>query len=206
MDTGTLLEIVNDALTEAGFPKLDAIAGEDDDESQTLLSLANRAGSMIKKAHEWRQIQIEGMITLVQDQQEYDLPAEMLFYSATTMWNRDTRRPVLLALTPTEWQYYKGWIFIQGLNLRARLQGQKLVFEQPIDTVNAGNEIFYEFRSAAWVSSDPGSPPVTLKNRFDSDTDVSLFDRDLMSQCLLFLLKKQRGLDYVDDRAEYFKL
>lgn len=203
--SGTLLEIVNDALGEAGFPILDAVAGEDCDEAQTLLRLANRAGTKILKAHEWRMTQVEGELTLVQGQQEYDIPTEMLFYSPETMWNRDTRRPVLIALTPTEWQYYKGWIFIQGLNLRARLQGDKIVFEQPIDTVNAGNQIFYEFRSAAWVSSDPSVLPVTMKNRFDADTDVSVFNRDLMTQCLVWLLKKSRGLDFQDDKAEYYK-
>ncbi len=199
--TGTALEIVNDAMTECGFQALDTIADPDDDEGRTLLSLVNRAGNNILKAHEWRQTQIEGELILVQDQQEYDIPQEMLFYSTETMWNRDTRRPVLLALTPSEWQYYKGWIFIQGLNLRARLQGDKIVFEQPIDTVNAGNEIFYEFRSAAWCTDAAGT---VFKTRFDLDNDISLFNRDLISKALVFGIKKQRGLDYKDDERSYF--
>lgn len=201
---GTLLEIVNDAMAECGFGKLDAVAGDECDEAQTLLALANRAGTTILKAHEWRQTQVEGSLTLVQDQQEYDIPSEFLFYSPETMWNRDTRRPVLIALTPSEWQYYKGWIFIQGLNLRARIQGDKFIFEQPIDVVNAGNKIFYEFRSKGWVESDPNNPPTSIKNRFDADTDVCFFNRDLMTACLVYLIKKQRGLDYNDDERYFY--
>jgi len=202
--TGTLLEIVQDAMGECGFSYPDTIAGNTGDEAQTLLRLVNRAGTTILKAHEWRQTQIEGKITLVLAQQEYDIPTEMLFYSTETMWNRDTRRPVLLSLTPSEWQYYKGWIFIQGLNLRARLQGDKIVFEQPIDTVNAGNEIFYEFRSAAWVVNDPGGGGETFKNRFSADDDISLFNRDLVSSCLVYMIKKQRGLEYGDDEQSFY--
>lgn len=188
--SGTLLEIVNDALSEVGFDTLTAVAGEDDQESKTLLSLANRAGTSILKANEWRQTQIEGSLTLVLDQQEYDIPSEFLFYSTETMWNRDTRRPVVLALTPTEWQYYKGWVFIQGLNLRGRLQGDKIVFEQAIDASSAGQEIFYEFRSAAWCTTADG---LTLKQRFTLDDDISLFNRDLMTANLIWRLKSKEA-------------
>jgi len=197
--SGTLLEIVQDAMRQAGFRAPTGVASNPSDETQTLLALANRVGNDIVKAHNWQQTQVEGGFTLIQDQQEYDLPAQFLFYSPETMWNRDTRRPVLLALTPSEWQYYKGWIFIQGLNLRARIQESKIIFEQPIDTVNAGNEIFFEFRTKTWVDSSGGTP----QERFLADDDVSRFDRDLMSSGLLFRIKKQRGLDYQQDMIDF---
>jgi len=197
--SGTLLEIVQDAMRQAGFRAPNSVAGNPSDETQTLLALANRVGNDILKAHNWQQTQVEGNITLVQDQQEYALPGQLLFYSPETMWNRDTRRPVLLALTPSEWQYYKGWIFIQGLNLRARIQESQIIFEQPIDTVNAGNEIYFEFRTKTWVDSSGGTP----QERFLADTDVSRFDRDLMSSGLIYRIKKQRGLDYQQDQRDF---
>jgi len=124
----------------------------------------------------------------------------MLFYTTETMWNRDTRRPVLLALTPTEWQYYKGWVFIQGLNLRARLQGTKITFEQAIDASQAGQEIFYEFRSAAWCTNAAGDE---AKQRFDADDDICLFNQDLMTENIKWRLKQQRGLEFQSDKLDY---
>jgi len=197
--SGTLLEIVQDAMAQVGFKTPTSVAGNSSTEAETLLALANRVGNDILKAHNWQQTQVEGSITLVMGQQNYPIPSQLLFYSPETMWNRDTRRPVLLALTPSEWQYYKGWIFIQGLNLRARIQESEIVFEQPIDTVNAGNEIFYEFRTKTWVDSAGGTP----QERFLADDDVSRFDRDLMSSGLVYRIKKQRGLDYQQDQMDF---
>lgn len=199
--SGTLLEICQDAMAECGFDEPDSITTDPGTEENTLLKLANRAGTSILKAHEWQQTQVEGNITLALGVQEYDIPAAMLFYSPETMWNRDTRRPVLLALTPSEWQYYKGWVFIQGLNLRGRIQDSKIVFEQAIDTVNDGNEIFFEFRASEWATS--ASPGFTPKERFTLDDDISKFNRDLMTASLVYRIKKQRGLEYGDDQAEY---
>lgn len=198
--SGTLLEIVQDAMGEAGFRRPTSVAGNPNDESQTLLTLANRAVNEILKAKPWQINQVEDSITLVLGQQEYDIPADMLFYSPETMWNRDTRRPVLMALSPQEWQYYKGWIFIQGLNLRGRIQGDKFIFEQPVDSTIAGNNIFFEYRSFSGVTDAGGTP----KAKFTADDDLSRYDRDLVSQSVLWRLLRQRGLDdWADVRREY---
>jgi hypothetical protein len=197
--SGTLLEIVQDAMAQAGFRAPTGVASNPSDETQTLLRLANRVGNDILKAHNWQQTQVEGSITLVSGTQTYSLPSALLFYSPETMWNRDTRRPVLLALTPSEWQYYKGWVFIQGLNLRARIQDSELVFEQTIDSSLNGNEIYFEYRTKAWVDSAVETP----QERFILDTDICRFDRDLMSSGLLYRIKQQRGLDYQQDKVDF---
>jgi hypothetical protein len=198
---GTLLQIVQDAMGECGFRVPTGVASNSNDESQTLLRLANRAGTMIADAFPWQALQVEGTITLVTAQQNYAMPSNFLFYSPETMWNRTDNRPVTIALTPEEWQYYKGWLSIGGLNLRARIQESEFIFDQTITAADNGKVLYFEFRSSAWCETSGGSP----LDRFTSDTDVCKFNRDLMSSALKYLILKQRGLDWQLDYQEYMK-
>lgn len=195
-----LLTICQDALAECGFEILTSISGNSDTEARTLLALANRSGNEINKAHEWQQtLTSESSITLVLGVQTYDLPDDMLFYSPETAWNRDTRRPLLLSLTPSEWEYYKGWVFIQGLNLRARIIDKKLEIEQDIATSEVGQQIFFEYRSKNWLTDSVGNG----KPKFTADDDIAKFDEFLMSACLRYHIKKQRGLDWQPDYQQF---
>lgn len=199
--SGTLLQIVQDAMAECGFRAPTQVAGSSSDESQTLLRLANRAGTMITDAHPWQVLQKEGSISLVTSTQAYNLPSDFLFLTSQTMWNRDAERPVTIALTPSEWQYYKGWLSVAGLSLRARIQDTQIVFEQNITAAQNGQTVYFEYRSNAWCETNGG----TGLARFQSDTDVSNLNRDLVTSCLVYLIKKQRGLDWEMDYQSYVK-
>jgi hypothetical protein len=200
--SGTLLEIVNDALTESGFSALTSCASNTSDEARTMLALANRAGTWLASQGDWTYLYVDLPITLVAGQQTYPLPADVLFLVPDTAWNRDTRRSVALPMTPTEWQYYKAANFIQGLNLRARIIDGQLEIDQTIDASSNGQTIHLEYRSKYWCVDNA----LVGKQRFTADTDVSKHDRDLHGAFVRAYLKKQRGLDWQADMGEAMQL
>jgi hypothetical protein len=197
--SGTLLSIVQKAMARTGFRKPSSVAGNASDETQTLLALANEAGELIADAFPWQYLQTEGSITLVTSDQDYALPTDFLFMTAQSMWNRTAQRPVTISLTSTEWQYYKGWLAVAGLNLRARVQGDEIVIEQTITAAENGEQIFFEYRSKNWLTNSGG----TGKAAFTLDTDICLHDEGLMVTCLKYLIKEQRGLDWQSDYMKY---
>lgn len=200
--SGTLLSIVQESMARSGFRKPTSVAGNNSDNTQSLLSLANDAGEMIADAYPWQYLQTEGTFTLVTADQDYALPSDFMFFTSQTMWNRTSDRPVTIALTPTEWQYYKGWLSVAGLNLRARIQGGEIVIEQTVTSTENAQEIYYEYRSSNWLTAADGT---TGKPEFTLDTDISKHDKGLMISCLKYLIKEQRGLDYQNDYSKYIK-
>jgi len=197
----TALELCQQVADEIGLKALSTIEGTTSD-SRQFLAIANRVGREIANSYNWQYLDEEGTFVLVQGQQTYPFPAGYSQTIPITMWNRTSRRPIVAPLTPKEWQYYQGWVFIQGLNLRARIQGNEFVFQQDIDTTEAGNEIFYEFRSENWAesASSVGKPAFTLND------DTTKHNEYLHTLGIKWQYKKAKGLpDWQFDRAEYRK-
>lgn len=198
----TLLTLCQDVADEVGFKRPSSIVGGTTQDQRQLLRLADRAGRMIMVAHDWEILLQEGSVTLATGDQDYALPADFDKLIPESMWNRDASRPVVVPLTSREWQYYEGWNFIAGLNLRAMFRGGELVFQQTIDASLNGETVYFDYVSNAFCESSGG----TGQSAFAADTDVTRMDEWLHSLLMVALYRKAKGIpDWQVDYQLYKK-
>ena len=192
----TLLSIVQDCCNEVGFPSQPSAVVGDNDFLQHL-RLLNREGKALAR-WEWQRLVKEDTITLVTSDQDYALATDYRYMVPSTQWNRDDQRQ-LIWLNSQEWQFFKGWTSVNGLNLRARIRNNQLEFEQTIVAGDDGKTIAYEYVSANWCEDSGG----TGQSAFAADTDVGVLDEELLTLGLIWRFKRAKGLDWADDWAEY---
>jgi hypothetical protein len=193
----TLLTICQNAADDIGFPRPSTVIGNTDQNAQQLLRLANKEGKALSKA-----LKREAVITLATADQDYALPSDFGWIIPTTAWNRDTNRRVLIPLTSSEWQLSKGHESTWGLNLRARIIVNQVVFDQPITAAENGQGVYYEYISSNWCQS-ADDPPVT-QSAWADDTDTARLDEELITLGVIWRFKKAKGLpDWRDDFLEH---
>ena len=182
-----LRDIINAVEDEARLERSNIIVGSQESQSRKLLSLANRAGREILRAHDWTFLIKEHNFDTVQGQEEYDLPADFQRLIINTVWEKDQFWPVRGSLSPQEWQFIKNSAVGSGLvNRRYRIKRgvseakKKFVIDA---TPGAdGISLVFEYVTKNWIVGDDG---VTEKNSFTNDFDVSIFDPDLMISNIL---------------------
>ncbi len=104
-------------------------------------------------------------------------------------------------LTSEEWQFFKGWSTVNGLNMRARIRKGLFEFEQEITAADNGKTIAFEYISKNWAETAGG----TGKAAFTLDDDVSVLDEELITQGVIWRFRKAKGLDYKVDAQEHWK-
>lgn len=194
----SLLTIVQNACLETGFPSPDSVVGNTDQTPQQMLRLLNREGEILSR-YEWQALKKEGTITLVASDQDYALATDFRYLIPSAMWNRDDQRRVIEPLSSEEWQFFKGWTTVSGLNLRARIRNDQLEFEQTITTGDAGKTIAYEYISKNWVED----VTETAKSSFTADDDTGLIDEELLTEGLVWRFLKAKGLPFEAELLEY---
>jgi hypothetical protein len=198
----SLLTLCQDVAYEVGFPAPDSIVGNTDQTAQQLFRLANREGEALSQAHNWQVLTEEGSITLVTADQDYALPGDFRYIVPMTTWNRSDKRIVINPVTSEQWQFLKGWTTINGLNLRARIRGNEMEFEQTIAAGDNGKSIYFEYLSKNWAADSGG----TSQHKFQADTDTGRLDEELITQGVVWRFKKAKGLDWEPDFQEYTNL
>lgn len=199
----SLLSICQDAVQEIGITAPTTIVNNQDTNAKQLLRMANKESEILSQFGEWQILKKEHTFTLVTSDQDYALPADYRWIVPSSTWNRDNKRIVISPVTSAEWQFLKGWTTISGLNLRARIRNDQLEFEQTITAADNGKTIAYEYLSKYPVDIAAGGTP---KQFFTIDTDVSLLDEELITQGVKWRFKKEKGLDWEEDFAEYKEL
>lgn len=193
----TLLTIVQDAADEIGWDRPDTVVGNED--AYQFLRLLNREGEALSK-WPWEILVKEDTITLSTSDQDYALASDFRYVIPSTLWNRDNRR-ALIWLNSQEWQFFKGWTTVNGLNLRARIRNNELEFEQTITASDNGKTIAYEYVSKNW-SQDSGA---TAQQKFAADDDTGIISEELLTLGLVWRFKKAKGMDWLPDFQDYDK-
>jgi hypothetical protein len=196
----SLLTICQNAADDIGFPAPATIINNSDQNAKQLLRLANREGHALSKATDWQALKREATITLLTADQDYALPADFGWIIPTTTWNRSTNRYVLNPLTSTEWQLSKGLESTGGLNLRARIIGNQVVFDQTITSAENNQTVIYEYISSYWAQSSG----LVAAAAWAADTDTARLSEELITLGIIWRFKKSKGLDdWEVDQKEY---
>ena len=191
----TLLTIVQDACDEIGFPAPLTVIGNAD--ADQYLRLLNREGEALSK-FTWQALVKEDTFTLATSTQTYSLATDFRYIIPSTQWNRDNKRSIIW-ITSEEYQFFKGWTTVNGLNLRARIRADLFEFEQTITASDNGKTIAYEYVSKNWTESAASA----AQQKFAVDTDTSVLDEELLTLGLIWRFRKSKGLEFQADLLEY---
>jgi hypothetical protein len=197
----TMLSIVQTIAEEVGVSAPSSVAGSQDRTAKQLLRIVNRAGSRLARKP-WPILQTEYTFATVAGTPDYALPADFSELLSDTVWDRVNYWQLRGGLTPQEWQVRKSAITV-SVSTRKRfrikaLAGVKKFYIDP--TPGEVVTLVFEYLSTAWAR-ETGSG--ALKTAFTADTDVSLFQEELLEMSGIWRFRAAKGLDYAEARKEY---
>jgi len=193
----SLLTIVRNAADEVGLSRPSSVIGSTDQVAIRALRYANRTGQeLVKKS--MPKLQKEGTITTSSGTANYALASDFDHFLPITQWNRTTERKAY-PIGAAEWQLYKSGTTSVTINDRFRIYGADgELYLHP--TPSATETLAYEYVSANFCESAGG----TGQSVWTADTDVGVLDEDLFELGVIWRLLKRLGLDYGEERAEFY--
>ena len=211
------LEIARGAAAIIGISDLPGLVGLQDPEARAMLTLLNRAGTILSRARNawgasWADL-VKGHV-LTTDEQEsgeverigggYDLPADYATMVNETAWDITNHRPIDGNTGPQDWSSSIAWLS-QVSDLR---QSYRIVSNMPsglgrrlqlYPVPPAGREVVFFYNSTHWVRGADG----TTRDHILENTDVPILDDTLMELDLVWRFKHSRGLHYQLELAEF---
>lgn len=201
----TVLQVVNEALTELIRTSVTALVGASDADAKLMLQLLNREGrSLVEKGDEgWTVLQRLATITTVNGQAEYDLPDDYHRHVMNTAWDRTQLTPMNGPILPATWQTIKSGLVLSTSIYRkwriVRSGFGRTISIDPVPTAD-GDELVYEYISNGWCCDSTATTP---QEDVAADNDLLVLDRDLVVMGLKWRWRKEHGHDIISDLAEY---
>lgn len=150
----SILTTLQAVVDELGLPSLSTVVTSTDQTTRQLLAIANRVGKELKLRFPWPELTREHIITLVTDQESYDLPEDMDRFQFRTHWDRTNHWELDGPLTPQEWQFRKSGITQVVPRRQFRIKGaadaEFALFPTP-DAGSNGNICSFEYQSETWI-------------------------------------------------------
>ena len=130
--------------------------------------------------------------------QYYDLPDGFDRQVSRSQWDRSDHRAMHGHKSPQQWQWLKGGLVTSAPYYRYRLRGRQMQIS-PIPTTRL--ILSNEYISNRWISTTTAATP-TLTS-FATDTDLAVFNDDIMVNGIKWQFQKQNGLEYAGTLAEF---
>lgn len=202
----TLLSMLSNVAKAVGAHTPTAIIGSTDQTAQRLYQAMLRECRFLVRRLPWTCLIREATITTADGTASYPLESDFQRIIDDTAWDQTNYWQMRGSLSPQEWQFQKRAILAQPVNRRR--------YRIKYDTVSKAREVFidptptsvatlsYEYVSLSYCQATGGG---ALKTEWSVDTDVPLFDDDLLELGTTWRYLKARGLPYADDQQEYQK-
>jgi hypothetical protein len=180
----SLITAVNEVADLVSLDRFSAVAGSGTDDAKTMLALAQQAGEEIAHRVDWNKL-------LNVASAPYTLP-------------EDYHRPVPGAAIVTALGVFVRPITNTGEWATLRQVGSS----QPYFYRSGGTIDIVPASAAAnatlnYVSGNFVVQGSNLRPAFTTDSDSTVFNEDLLVKNMVWRWKRQKGLDYVDDLAEF---
>ena len=195
----SLLTLVKDVCYEVGIAPPSTVINNEDDDALRLLAMFNTEGKRLMRRYAWQELLTEGSFTTVATEDQGVLATitgadDIDRIISDTVWNRDTQREQELEAS-AGWQANaaRG---TTGLRFNFRLRGNHILIN-PSPT--AGQEVFFEYVSSAWVEAEDG----TRKGAFTADSDSTVLDEDILKLGVKWRFRAAIGADFAADIQEY---
>lgn len=194
----TLLTEIQGASSIIGLVKPTSVFGSSDQNTLTLLELAQVEGQELLERYSWQATTEEATHTTLnlEDQGVITTIAPGFAYIVNdTFWDQDLTEPVTGPLSPLEWQALKART-ATGPYASFRIRGNDLLaYPAP----PAGNTWVFEYQTTYFCQSSGGAD----QSAWAADDDVGILSEDIMKLGLVWRFKERAGLDYAENYRVY---
>lgn len=184
----TLLSAINEVCDVVSLDQFDSIYGSDDPNARTMVALAQEAGDEIARRGDWQQMLKERVALSspepLPDDYERLTPGGAVRSAAGLFY-----RPIT---NSSQWAVIVGVVSAQPYFF---IKGNQVLFSPAATGVGS----VIEYVSKFWVLHDPEGPGETLA----ADDDTTLFPERLLVKGVLWRWKRQKGLPFDDNLAEF---
>jgi hypothetical protein len=185
----SLITAINEVADLVSLDRLTAVAGSGADDAKTMLTLAQQAGEEIAHRVDWNRLVRAAAVAAT----PYTLP-------------EDYHRPVPGAAMVTALGVFVRPITNTGeWATLSRVGSSQPYFYRAQGTidvlpVSAAVNATLNYVSGHFVMQANGT---NFRPAFTTDDDTTVFNEDLLVKNMVWRWKRQKGLDYVDDLAEF---
>ena len=168
-----------------------------------MLATANRVGRELAK-RDWAVLQKEYTFTSTSGTTEYVFPSDWARGIDDTAYDVAEYERMRGSLSPQDWRYLKNTLGTSAyINDTYRVKqntsgNSKAFFVDPAPA--SGKTYVYEYISKNWVLN---SASTVGRTAFAQDNDITVFDDHLFELGMIAYFKRETGLDYGTDYAEY---
>jgi hypothetical protein len=185
----SLLTATNEVADLVSLDRFTAIAGSGGDDARTMLAIAQEAGEEIAHRVDWNRLIKAAAIAAVPYTMPEDyhrpIPGSMIVTALGVLVRPVTNTgqwEVLGQVGTTQPYYYRA--------------GGRI----DIVPTSAGTNATLNYVSGHFVAKVNGTD---FRAAFTADDDSTVFSEDLLVRNMVWRWKRQKGLDYVDDLAEF---
>ncbi len=184
----TLLSAINEVCDVVSLDRFASVYGSNDPNAQTMVAFAQEAGDEVARRADWQRM----LSTHTASTSPENLPSDfqrMTPGGAVRTAAGDFFRPIT---SSSQWAVIVG---VPSAQPYFFIKGQQILFSPAASAVGA----VIDYLSKNWVLQDPGGPGDTLT----SDDDKTLFPERLLTKGIIWRWKRQKGLPYDDNLAEF---
>lgn len=195
------LQVLSQVAGELGLPRPATITGLTDVQSVQLLSLLNASGNELQLYYPWEQFVREFLVTTVNGQDQYNLPADLAYFTDQTQWDRTNHWPLLGPKSPQEWAWLKGALVAALPRQRYRISNDKLVL-WPVPSSSNYN-LAMEYVSSYWVTN---ATAPTESDIIIRDSDVLEYNPWLLVKFVKLKFCELKGLPTKGPAADFMRI
>lgn len=184
----TLLTVINGVCDIVSLDRFDSVYGTNDPNAQTMVALAQEAGGEIARRADWRRL----LKSLAVSASPELLPSDYQRLAPGGAVRGADGGCVRLVINDAQ------WAVVAAVGSQApycHLRGKEMLFSPAASA--AGATIDYLSRN--WVLGDPYEE----RDVFRADDDTTLFPERLLAKGLIWRWKRQKGLPFEDNLAEF---
>ena len=195
MNQESLLSIISTVHSELGFPVPSAVITSTDKNVVTTLAFVRSACKDIHREHDWNDLVKSYSFSTVDNQQTYTFPSDYGRGIEGTMWDLSNRWPVK-PVTSVQWQILTAMNLVASPFERIKYMQNKMWF-YPIPGGVYNLSLLYV--SSDYVQSSAG----TAQSDFEADSDICLFDSQLVTYLVKYKWYAKTGTDTTAVLADY---
>lgn len=184
----TLLTVINEVSDVVSLDRFDSVYGTNDPNAQTMVALAEEAGAEIARRADWRRMLKAHVVSASPE----ILPADYQRLAPGGAVRAGDGRFFRLVTNGAQWAVIVG---IASPERYCRVSGREMFFSPA--AAAAGATIDYVSKN--WVLGDPYEE----RDVFRADDDTTLFPERLLVKGLIWRWKRQKGLPFEDNLAEF---
>lgn len=199
----TGLVIIQDACAQLGLPvPIAAVSNPNDVTARQMVAHLNYLGRrLIKPAdgYRWNVLRKTWQITTTPSDTFYDMPDDWDSFEDLTGWNFTSRLPMLGPATDPQWMCLKARnLGSSTISVIYRTRGGRF---EIYNTFPDAQDLRIDYASRGWVQA--GDNPDVYRDWLQTDSDVVLYDPDLMVAGLKLRFLSQKGFDTTSALSDY---